>query len=211
VDENGRGDSNGSALIVFDVQGLPGQPSAGEYFAAWAVIRYHPSQLLFTLQADDEAGDRLADFGYGYYFYSSGGCPVGPLITRPGPVGLAPGIEDGYDHDDPLASRPAPPYAGTFNVGGHDPNHADPNDPDYVPFARFYLRLYGPDCGDFACHTDINSDCIIDDVQLQALLDAWGTTCCDPPYDRSVDHDINEVIDSADLQQVLDTWASNCN
>jgi hypothetical protein len=66
------------------------------------------------------------------------------------------------------------------------------------------------DPGGTACDTDINGDCLIDSVELQALLDAWGKSTGNAGFDPRVDYDRNGTIDGVDLQALLDDWGHDC-
>jgi hypothetical protein len=59
------------------------------------------------------------------------------------------------------------------------------------------------------CATEVNGDCNIDNVELQALLDSWARSTGQAGFDPRVDHDESGLIDNIDVQALLDTWANN--
>jgi hypothetical protein len=65
--------------------------------------------------------------------------------------------------------------------------------------------------GDPACDSDTNGDCIIDNDDLQAMLNAWASMTGDPNYDPSVDYNGDGQVENADLQELLNDWANDCN
>jgi hypothetical protein len=69
-----------------------------------------------------------------------------------------------------------------------------------------------PACGgDPACVTDINNDCVVDNIELQAVLDDWAAELGEPDFIPAVNYVLDRVIDNLDLQALLDTWANNCS
>jgi hypothetical protein len=85
-----------------------------------------------------------------------------------------------------------------------------------VPLRQVWFRLYGPalagvPCGGNPdCATEVNGDCIIDSIELQALLDAWAEWTGEPGFDPRVDYDESGLFDNIDLQALLDTLANDC-
>jgi hypothetical protein len=78
------------------------------------------------------------------------------------------------------------------------------------------MRLYSPapagvPCGGNPdCATEVYGDCIIDNVELQALLDSWARSIGQLGFDARVDYDESGLIDNIDLQALLDMWANEC-
>jgi hypothetical protein len=62
----------------------------------------------------------------------------------------------------------------------------------------------------YCARSNIDGDCVIDNVELQALLDSWAQSSGQPLFDSRADYDGNGVIDNVDLRALLDTWANNC-
>jgi hypothetical protein len=169
------------------------------------------------LGGPDDDGDGLMDFGYGMQVIANEtGTAAGPIVMQAGPDPMgAPGAEDAWDWFSPRQSDGG--YSiRTFSFGC-DPNFPDPNSPEFGPIAQVHLRLYSPaepgtePCGgNPECSTDINGDCPIDNVELQAVLESWAMTNGDPGFDARVDYDDSGAIDNVDLQALLDTWANEC-
>jgi hypothetical protein len=62
----------------------------------------------------------------------------------------------------------------------------------------------------YCARSNINGDWVIDNVELQALLDAWAKSTGEPSFDARVDYDESGLIDNIDLQALLDTWVNDC-
>jgi hypothetical protein len=60
------------------------------------------------------------------------------------------------------------------------------------------------------CPGDTNGDRRVDNADLQALLDAWGSSLGDATYNASVDFDGDGEIGNVDLQAILDNWSKTC-
>jgi hypothetical protein len=126
-------------------------------------------------------------------------------------------VENYYDRYESLGKWNGDAYAWTYQYPNYDPNHPDPTDPEYgCCYTQLHMRLYsaapaGSPCGGTPdCATEVNGDCIIDNVELQALLDAWAKSTGQPGFDARVDYDESGLIDNIDLQALLDTWANDC-
>jgi hypothetical protein len=64
-------------------------------------------------------------------------------------------------------------------------------------------------CG-VSCRGDTNGDGRIDNVDLQAVLNAWAEASGDPDYSPAADLNGDGIIGNADLQVLLESWASEC-
>jgi hypothetical protein len=62
-----------------------------------------------------------------------------------------------------------------------------------------------------ACDGDNNGDCVVENQDLQAVLDAWNATTNDPDYSYCADYNDDGIVENFDLQQLLDDWGHNCN
>jgi hypothetical protein len=131
----------------------------------------------------------------------------------------APGAQDVYDryNDNPGSTNPGIPgkwdgdtYAGSFFFGGFNPDHPDPNDPNYIMFTQFWMGIFGsaggaPDC-------DVNGDGVVGNEELQCVLDFWqdpepGGACANM---AGWDGGANSNVGNEDLQFVLDNWQDPC-
>jgi hypothetical protein len=62
-----------------------------------------------------------------------------------------------------------------------------------------------------ACDTDIDDNCVIDNVELQCILDSWAKMLGQPGFRDECDYVNDNFTENQDLQAVLDDWANNCN
>jgi len=135
---------------------------------------------------DDTDGNPKNDFGWSYIFVQDHGLPLGtcgPFLVLPasadifeddvfvtGATGNADGVDDAFD----LYSLPngflREVYEGTLWFGGWVPGGG-------VPYASFYMGLYGGGGGDPCAAADYNGDTTVDILDFLDFFDDYGT--CD--------------------------------
>jgi hypothetical protein len=72
------------------------------------------------------------------------------------------------------------------------------------------LTALPPNECDASCPGDADGDRRVDNLDLQALLDAWASVTGDPNYDPGADFDDDGRVDNNDLQVLLDNWQRVC-
>lgn len=60
------------------------------------------------------------------------------------------------------------------------------------------------------CPGDTNGDGTVDNLDLQAILDAWASMTGDPNYTDGADLNDDGTVDNFDLQELLDNWQNTC-
>jgi hypothetical protein len=227
----GGGDADASVAEIFQLV-IPGiDPTVPcEFCIGWIIT--------LDLEGGSEFVFTGGNFAFGMWYpdpptLAPGNFGAGPIAGRAtrsaptpstfGPGSSAPGALDQYDRylppgkwtslDGDDATPPAT-YLGVYDLGGFDPNFPDPNGPDHIDYAQFWLELYGPSApicgGDPRCYTDINGDCRIDNSELQCVLDQWARWPGQHHYCRALLSWSSGPIGSAHLQAVLETWANAC-
>jgi 6-phosphogluconolactonase (cycloisomerase 2 family) len=96
-------------------------------------------------------------------------------------------------------------YSFTVNANGSlTPNGAIASTTGATPTA---LAVWEPPP---ICPGDANGDFAVDNIDLQALLDAWATSSGDPDFNPAADFDEDGEIGNVDLQILLDHWGNLC-
>ncbi len=216
ADDDGFNTDTRVYLAGFYVTGLPGgDPNVPPpSYRGWIVtVDLDAAGYAFPITGNDLDGDGLTDFSYTYWFPNCINTVTGPFIAGdPNVPGQGAGMVDAFDAFEQVT--PGDPntdftYVGSYYFGG-------------VPFAQFYMELFGeanggtgcpnPGASGNFCTADIDgsSDCIVDLADLAVLLSNYGTTSGATHNQGDLEGNDGDV-DLADLAAMLSQYGDDCN